>query len=149
MTLRLVDYSYGLAIGDVLFSVKSQTDFNLTLAMINAAEAAIKYKFIKCVVKMQGASVAPGFELKPDHEFIVCRGQSSLFPLPPMKRSQLVAGTPQITGTIELEAVYGHPDADPVRRVMWELDVRLVIAPPQPQISMTPKVYKEVDIERG
>lgn len=138
--VRLIDYAYGLAVADLQLQMLADTGFNLTLVMHNASEGPIKYIIKKAQVKMAGC-MATG-DPPPLKSAIVARGMQSLHTLQPLKKIA-VNPTPSSAGTLSIEAEYGHPDGQFVRRVNWELNVTTVIAPPQPRIFVSVTSHTE------
>lgn len=127
-----IDYSYGLAIADMMLNVHQDGGLQLTLVMHNAADGPICFQFDKLEAKMPGCIAA--LKEPPKHKpLIVSRGMNSLYPCPPLKR-MAVNTIPQISGKLLIAVKYGHPDEPPVRYAEWEIAVTVIIAAPQPRI---------------
>lgn len=141
---RMIDYSYGLALADMHMNVMQDGGIHLSLALHNAAEGAICFQFEKIEFKMNGCIL--GTTAPPKHKaIIVARGMHNIYPCPPLKR-MAVNAVPQLSGKILFAVKYGHPDEPACRRAEWDMNLTLVIAPPQPRIAMSTESHSETAI---
>lgn len=128
----IVDYSYGLAIMDMLLQTSGADLLQVIVLLHNASDGPIQYQVDKLELRMDGciASSADKPIYKPT---IVARGLNSFCPCPQLKRIS-ANPIPSMSGHLKLDAKYGHPDGGATRMASWEAKVNVVIAPPQPRI---------------
>lgn len=146
MKIAMKDYAWGLAVLDVILQAGGDK-MQVGVMFRNSSDGPIRYIMEKYELKLEGCIKVVAKD-EPFQSCVVARDCNNLHYSPMMSRISPTP-TPQILGTLDFTATYGHPDWHAVRRMHMVFNLVIISTrPPQPfQIMPSIKSHTEEDIK--